>query len=44
MHAHLELVLVDHHHLVGVEDVVERHEHDVVLVGEPDDAVEAVGR
>ena len=42
--AHLLLVLVDHHHLVGVEDVVEGHHHDVVLVGEADDAVEAVGR
>ena len=37
------LVLVDHHHLVGVEDVVERHDHDVVAVGEPDHAVEALG-
>ena len=39
-----QLVLVDHHHLVGVEHVVERHDHHVVAVGEADDAVEAVGR
>ena len=42
--AHLELVLVDLHDGVGVEDVVERHEHDVVLVGEADHPVEALGR
>ena len=42
--AHLFLVLVDHHHLVGVEDVVEGHHHHIVFVGEADDAVEAVGR
>ena len=40
--AHLLLVLVDHHHLVGVEDVVEGNDDDVVLVGKADDAVEAV--
>ena len=42
--AHFLLVLVDLHHLVGVEHVVERHDDDVVLVGEADDAVEAFGR
>jgi len=42
--AHFLLVLVHHHHLVGVEDVVEGHHHHIVLVGEADDAVEAVGR
>ena len=42
--AHFLLVLVDHHHLVGIEDVVEGHHHHIVLVGEADDAIEAVGR
>ncbi len=41
--AHLELVLVDLHHRVGVEHVVEGDDDHVVLVGEADDAVEAVG-
>ena len=42
--AHLELVLVDLHHRVGVEHVVEGHEHHVLAVGEADHPVEAVGR
>ena len=43
MPAHLELVLVDLHHLVGVEHVVEGHQHDAGLVGALDHRVEAVG-
>ena len=42
--SHFLLVFIDHHHLVGVEDVVEGNVDDVVLVGEADDAVEPVRR
>ena len=42
--AHFLLVLVDHHHLVGIEDVVEGNDDDVVLVGEADDAIKPVRR
>ena len=41
--AHFELVFVDLHDLVRVEHVVEWHEHDIVLVRQPDHAVKAVG-
>ena len=42
--AHLGLVFIDHHHLVGVEHVVERHNDDIALVGELYHAVKAVRR
>jgi len=40
--AHLQLVFVDLHHGIGVEHVVERHEYNILAVGETDDAVEAI--
>ena len=39
--AHRELVFVDHHDILGVQNVVERHQHDVIAVRKTDHAVEA---
>jgi len=42
--AHFQLVLVDLHDLVGIQDIVERHQNDVVTVGKANDPVEAFRR
>jgi len=41
--SHIQLVFVDPHHLVGLQYVIERHNHHVVLFGPPDRPVKAFG-
>ena len=42
--AKLNLIFVDHHDLVGIENVIERHNDDIVFVGELDHPVETFRR